>query len=160
MEAKGVDIPLEQKKIILGLLTHPRMVSLRDEFHSELVKVLSKPAGLKEIAQTASVNQPELKERGSQLADALGKDRDFDDKALEQHAQTAMAFLLSTGFLSFWGHFTSTLQKLFRDNALIGEVADSCGGHYSLDSVRLAIRQFSDSRRMAVGKAGDSMSSK
>ncbi len=150
---KGVEIGATEKKVVMALLVHPRLANLRRQFRDELVGVLADSTAIERVAATSEMPSEELRTKGKQLVEHLGNDAAYDDQALAEFADIALAFCLSSSFLTFWGHFTATLQKLMRDDSLIGDVAGCCGVR-GTDQVRVAIRQFSDSRRMPTGRAG------
>ncbi len=152
-QARGVDMDPAHQTIIIALLLHPRLANLRLQFRDELDRVLAKPDAVAKIANTSGITADELATKGRELTSLLASGTRVDDQKLAQYANVALAFCLSASFLNFWGHFTATLGKLIRDDALIRDVAGSLEG-CPAEQVRVAIRQFSDSKRMPTGRAG------
>ncbi|MBX4205214.1 MAG: hypothetical protein KW788_03470 [Candidatus Doudnabacteria bacterium] len=149
-----MELSPENGKIIFAVLTHPRMINLRKQFRRDLLKTLADRQAVEKVANIARVQEKEMADKGWGLARVLPEiDATWQD-SVEQHAGTALAFCLSQNFMSFWGHFTSSLSKLIRDDRFLGDISVCCGKACPPDQVLRAIREFSDPSKMPIGKAG------
>lgn len=132
----------EDKKIILALLLHPRLIGIRRQFQDRVSEVLGDDRELERISQVTQLPVNELVSRTRRMLGETDSDVTCQPDVFGQTADTALTFFASPTFINVWGHFTMALQKIMLDDLTVGEVAASCGAS-DLGQVRSAIRQFS-----------------
>lgn len=142
LSQQRVRLDRDEKRIILALLLHPRLIAIRRQFQVLVSEVLRDRGELERISQASQVPMNTLIDRAPPMLMAMGHERASETSGFGEMADVAVAFFASPRFVNLWGHFTMALQKIMIDDVTVGEVAAAGGARHN-DQVRSAIRQFS-----------------